>query len=323
MNRRDVILALFALAAPLGSGRAERQAYIALVNPGPAENAHRREESFVAGMRELGHTPGRTFRLEQRLWNGDPKTIDPLMRQILAGKPDVLITGGLSVVQAAKRATSVTPIVVANASDLVSAGIVQSYARPGGNITGFTTLTDVMTGKRLEVLLEAVPAVRRVMLLQNPAQPQSKSVEVYTRKVAGALQVQLAVADATDHGELLAALDRLADAPVDAVLVASHALFRQHSALVISRAMKHKALVAHWLPDAATQGAFLVLGVDDAKQHRRAATYVDRILKGLHPQELPIEQVASEELIVNLKTARTLGLKVSQSVLLRASSVIQ
>jgi putative tryptophan/tyrosine transport system substrate-binding protein len=313
-----------ALTVPLArsSRGAERQARIALVSPGP-ETPRQREESLVAGLRELGHVPGRTFRVEQRLWNGDPKTIEPLLSEVLAAAPDVLVVAGLSVVTAAKRATTSVPIVVANASDLVAAGIVGSYAKPGGNITGFTTLTDVLTGKRLEVLLEAVPAVRRVMLLQNPVQPQSKGIEQHVRKVAAALRVELAVANASDQAGLQTALDRLGQASAQAVLVASHAIFRAHSTMLIDRALKHKACVAHWLPYAAEQGALLVLGVDDAKQHRRAATYVDRILKGAHPRDLPIEQVASEELILNLKTARTLGLNVSQSVLLRASKVIR
>jgi putative ABC transport system substrate-binding protein len=322
MKRRDAILALLALGTAAKRVHAQRQALIALVNPGPAEGARARADNLIQGLRELGHVPDRTFRLEQRVWNGDPKTIQPLLRELLAAKPDVLVVGGLGIVHAAKQATSTTPIVVANASDLVSAGIVGSYARPGGNLTGFTTLTDVMTGKRLEILLEAVPSVRKVVLLQNPAQPLAKAVEVHTAKVAARLRIELPVVKVTDLRELEAALDKLRDGRPDGVLVASHALFRQHSAMLIERAMKQKAFVVHWLPYAAQQGALLVHGVDDIKQHRRAAAYVDRILKGAKPGELPIEQVTSDELIINLKTAKALGLKVSQTVLLRATKVI-
>lgn len=326
MKRRALIFGIAGLAAGAFSGmpaRAQRQALIALVNAGPAEASRAREANLAGGLRELGHAPGKTFRVEQRSWNGDPNTVQPLLRELLAAKPDVLVVSGLGIVLAAKQATSSTPIVVTNASDLVSFGIVRSYARPGGNITGFTTLTDVLTGKRLEVLLEAVPAVRKVVLLQNPAQPQAKSVEAYTRNVAAKLRVDLPVVNAVDRRELEAVLDKLSGTRADGVLVASHALFRHHSAMLIERALKHKAFVVHWLPYAAEQGALLVQGVDDVKQHRRAATYVDRILKGASPSDLPIEQVTSDELIVNLRTARALGLKVSQTVLLRASKVIQ
>lgn len=321
MKRRDAILVLLALGTAGTRVHAQRQALIALVNPGPAESA--RAENLIEGLRDHGHVPGRTFRLEQRFWNGDQKTIQPLLRDLLAAKPDVLVVGGLELIRAAKQATSVTPIVVAYASDLVAAGIVQSYARPGGNLTGLTTLTDVMTGKRLEVLREAVPTVRKVVLLQNPAQPQSKAIEAHTVKVAAALRVELPVVNVTDLRELETALDNLRDDRADGVLVASHALFRHHSAMLIERAMKQKAFVVHWLPYAAQQGALLVHGVDDIKQLRRAASYVDRILKGAKPAELPIEQVTSHELIINLKTAKALGLKVSRTVLLRANKVIE
>jgi putative ABC transport system substrate-binding protein len=323
VKRRDAILALVALAAPAARAQGQRQAVIGLVSPGPPEVVRRNAENLVDGLRELGHVPGRTFRLEQRMWSGDPKVIDALFSDLLSAKPDVIVVGGLSLVRAAKQATGSIPIVVANASDLVASGIAQSYARPGGNLTGFTTLTDVLTGKRLEVLHEAVPTTRKVLLLQNPAQPQSKGVELHIRKLAAALRIELAVANATNERELEAALERLPEVRPDAVLVASHALFRYHAVHLIQRALKHDAAVVHWLPYAAQQGALLVQGVDDAKQHKRAATYVDRILKGARPGDLPIEQVASDELIINLKTAKTLGLKVSQTVLLRASKVIQ
>ena len=323
MKRRDAILALLALGTAGTRVHAQRRAFVALVNSGPAEGARARADNLIEGLRELGHVPDRTFRLEQRVWNGDPKTIQPLLRDLLAGSPDVLVVAGLGIVHAAKQATSTTPIVVAHAGDLVSAGVVRSYARPGGNVTGFTTLTDVMTGKRLEVLLEAVPSVRKVVLLRNPAQSQSKAIEAETAKVATALRIELPVVNVTDLRELEAALDKLRDSRPDGVLVASHALFRQHSALLIERALKQKAFVVHWLPYAAQQGALIVQGFDDIKQHRRAATYVDRILKGAKPGELPIEQMTSNELIINLKTAKALGLKVSQTVLLRANKVIQ
>jgi putative tryptophan/tyrosine transport system substrate-binding protein len=323
MKRRDAILALLALGITGKEVRAQRPALIAFVDPGPAEGA--RADNLVEGLRELGHVPGRTFRLDRRVWNGDQRTIQPLLRELLATKPDVLVVGGLQLVQASKQATSVTPIVVAYASDLVSAGVVPSYARPGGNLTGFTTLTDVMTGKRLEILREAVPAARKVMLVQNPAQPQSlaKAVEAHIAKLAPKLGIELAIVNVTDLEELKAALDNLRRNRPDGLLVASHALFRQHSAMLIERAMKQRVFVVHWLTHAAEQGALIVHGVDDVKQLRRAASYVDRILKGAKPGDLPIEQVTSDELIINLKTANLLGLAVSQTILLRANKVIQ
>lgn len=317
------MLGLLALGTAGKSAFAQRQALIAVLSVGTAENSGRNVDKLVEGLRELGHVHGQTFRVEGRYWSGDTTMLAPLIRDLLASKPDVLVVGGLTMVLAAKEATSSTPIVVANGSDLVSSGVVHSYARPGGNLTGLTTLTDVMMGKLLEILVEAVPAARKVVLLQNPLRPHIKSIESRTRKVAAALRIDLSNVYATDLQELEATLDKLGQARADAVLVSPHALFIRHSSTLIERAMRQKAFVVHWLPFTAQQGALLVQGVDIAKQHKRAASYVDRILKGARPGDLPIEQVTTDELIVNLKTAKALGLKVSQSVLLRADKVIQ
>lgn len=323
MRRRNAILALVALAAAKKSAFAQRQALIAVLSVGAPENSRRNVEQLIEGLRELGHVQGRTFAVEQRHWGGEPKGLAPLLRDLLAKKPDVLVTGGTNVVRAAKETTDSTPIVVAFASDLVSSGVVRSFARPGGNLTGLTTLTDVMAGKRLEILAEALPAVRRVVLLQNPAHALTKSIESQTRKVAAALRIEIVTVHVTDIGELEAALDKLGAIGADALLVSSHALFIRHSATLIERAMKQKVPVVHWQPYTAQQGALLVQGIDMARQHKRAASYVDRILKGARAGDLPIEQVTTYELIVNLRTAKALGLKVSQSALLRADRVIE
>lgn len=324
MRRRDAILALFALATASETAIAQRQALIAVLGPGTTpDNSRRQVEQLIEGMRELGHVHGRTFRVEEAYWSGESKALAPLIRDVLAKKPDVLVASGTTLIHAVKQATDSTPIVVANASDLVSSGAVRSYARPGGNLTGLTTLTDVMMGKRLEVLVEALPAARKVVLLQNPAHPLTQSIEAQARKVAAALRIDLLTVRVTDLQEFEAALDKLGEARADALLVAPNALFSRHAAALIERAMKQKVPVVHWQPHTAQHGAFLVQGVDTAKQYKRAASYVDRILKGARAGDLPIEQVTSDELIVNLKTARALGLKVSQSVLLRADKVIQ
>lgn len=323
MNRRRAILALLALGSACKGAKAQKQALIAVLSVGTAESSRRNVEQLIEGLRELGHVHGRTFRVEDGHWNGDAKVLAPLIRDLLANKPDVLVVGGTTMVQAAKQATNSVPIVVANASDLVSSGVVRSYARPGGNLTGLTTLTDAMMAKRLEILVEAVPATRKVVLLQNPSHALAKSIESQTRKVAAALGIDLSTVYVTGLQELEAALDKLGEAHANAVLISPHALFHRYSSMLIERAMRQKVFVVHWLPHTAQQGAMLVQGIDIAKQHKRAASYVDRILKGARPGDLPIEQVTTDELIVNLRIAKALGLKVAQSVLLRADKVIQ
>ena len=323
MKRRNAILALLALATANRNALAQQPALIAVLSVGTPENSRRNVAQLIEGLRELGHVHGRTFIVEDRHWSGEAKGLTPLIRDLLAKKPDVLVTGGTNVSLAVKEAAGSTPVVVAFASDLVSSGIVRSYARPGGNLTGLTTLTDVMAGKRLEILAELLPAVRRVVLLQNPAHALAKSIEAQTRKVAAGLRIEIVTVHVTNVRELEAALDKLGDARADALLVSSHALFLRHSATLIERAMKQKVPVVHWQPYTAQQGALLVQGIDMAKQHKRAASYVDRILKGARAGDLPIEQVTTYELVVNLQTAKALGLKVSQTVLLRADKVIQ
>ena len=324
MKRREAILALLALSTAGKGAFAQRQALIGVLSAGTTpDNSRRNVEQLIEGLRELGHVHGRTFRIEEGYWSGEPKALAPLIRDVLAKKPDVLVLGGVTLIHAVKQATQSTPIVVTNASDLVSSGMVRSYARPGGNLTGLTNLSDVIVAKRLEVLAEALPTARKVVLLQNPAHPLTKSIEAQATKVAAALRIDLLIVHATNLPELEAALDKLGEARADALLVSPHALFVRHSAAMIERAMKQKVPMVHWLPHTAQQGAMLVQGVDIAKQYRRAASYVDRILKGARPGDLPIEQVTTDELIVNLKTARALGLKVAQTVLLRADKVIQ
>lgn len=260
MKRRDAILALLALSTAGKSALAQRQALIAVVSVGTAEDSRRNVDKLIEGLHELGHVHGRTFRVQQGHWSAEANALAPVIRELLASKPDVLVVGGTTAVQAAKQATSSIPIVVAHASDLVSLGVVRSYARPGGNLTGLTTLTDVMVAKRLEILVEAVPAVRKVVLLQNPSHPLAKSIESQTRKAAAALSIDLSTVYATDLRELEAALDKLGGARADAVLVSPQALFLRHSSTLIERAMRQKVFVVHWLPYTAHQGALLVQG---------------------------------------------------------------
>lgn len=323
MKRRDAIVALLALGAAPNGGLAQRRTTIGAITPGSAAEARRNFDGLIAGLREFGHVQGRTFSLEERIYGGEVKTLSPLIRDLLAKKPDVLVVGGLTVVQAAKQEAKSTPIVVANASDLLASGVVRSYARPDGNVTGLTTLTDVMMVKRLELLVEAAPQARKIMHLINPAHALAKSIEAQTRKAAEKLGVELFPVYAGDERQLEAAIDKIGEMRPHAVLISPHALFARHSTVVIERAMKHRAFVVHWQPYGADLGALLVQGIDSARQFRRAASYVDRILKGARPGDLPIEQVTSDELVVNLKTAKALGIKVSQPVLIRANRVIQ
>jgi len=324
MNRRDTVLALLALGATAGRAlaqRPERPARIAIVTAGTLKDSRLHLGQFIQGMRELGHVEGKSFRLDSGNWDGDVKKVSALLREWVASRPDVMVVYGVTLAGAAKAATSSIPIVVTGGSDLVEAGIVQSFARPGGNVTGLTTLSDVTTAKRLEILAEALPKARKVALLLNPAHPLAKTVEDRARKVAATLRIDLITVRASDLPSLDVALDTIEEARADAILVSPHAFFLVHAPRLIERAARRKIPVVHYRIEAA--GALLTHGVDIPHHYRRAASYVDRILKGAKPGELPIEQSTKYELVVNLKAAKALGLTIPQSVLARADEVIR
>ena len=323
MRRRAFLATLLATGAT-GKLFAQKPPLVALLTTATIQAGRTSEEHFLAGMRELGHAENTTFRLERRHWSGDdPGAVAALIAELLAHRPDVLVVNGTTVVQAAKKASATVPIVAASSSDLVTSGLVKSYARPGGNVTGVTSLIDVVTAKRVEILVEALPAARKVMLLQNPHWPIAKKVEGEANKVAARLRVDLVHARAGDAKELDDWLDRLPQQRPDAIVIGPHTLFSTHAGRIIDRSARIGVPVVHYRPDAALRGALLVLGVDIPAQYRRAASFVDRILKGAQPGDLPIEQVTKYDVIVNLKAAKALGLSVSPTVLVRADRVIE
>ena len=245
-----------------------------------------------------------------------------LIHETLAQAPAVLVVGGLTAARYARDATTTVPVVVATSSDLVDAGIVQSLARPGGNITGVSDLTDETTVKRLELLKAALPNASRVALLVNPEFPATAKIEARVQASAPALRLNIATVFAKDRASLEKTLDALAKSPPDA-LVATDALAVQYSAELIERSTVLRVPVIHFWPGTAEQGAFVSYQADVHDNFRRAAGYVDRILKGAKPGDLPIYQPTRYELVVNAKVARMLGLTLPPSFLVRADRVIQ
>jgi putative ABC transport system substrate-binding protein len=214
------------------------------------------------------------------------------------------------------------PIVVATSSDLVEAGVVQSLARPAGNITGMSDLTDEVTVKRLGLVKAALPHASRVVLLVNPEFPATARIEASVQAAAPSLNLKVTSLSAKDRSSLVKALDSLEKSPPDALIV-TEALAVQHSAELIKRATALRVPVVHFWPGTAEQGALLSYQADVHANFRRAADYVDKILKGAKPGDLPIYQSARYELVVNAKAARALGLTLAPGFLGRADRVIQ
>ena len=280
-------------------------------------------DTLLQGLEQSGQVEGRTFQFRVRYADGEPARFPALIRESIAESPSVLVVLGLLGARAARDATSTIPVVVGTGSDLVDAGIVKDYARPGGNITGVSDLTDESAAKRLELLKAALPNASRVALLINTDFPAAKKIEARVNSTARALGVTVTPIYMQDRGSLLRAVDSLRELRQDALLVGGDPVSTTYRKELIERASALRIPVIHYWPDSAEQGAIVSLQTDIYDNFRRAGGYVDKILRGAKPGDLPIHQPTRYELIVNVKAAKALGLTIPQSLLLRADKVIQ
>jgi putative ABC transport system substrate-binding protein len=277
-------------------------------------------ESFLEGMRQTGLVRGRTVQIDARY--AEFAGVRGLIQEIVAESPAVLVVGGLSAARYARDATTTVPIVVATSSDLADAGIVQSLARPGGNITGISDLTAEVTVKRLGLIRDALPNASRVVLLVNPEFPSTAKIEASVQAAAPSLRLKVTSLSAKDRASMERALDSLETSRPDALMV-TEALAVQLRVELIGRATTLRVPVVHFWPGTAEEGALLSYQADVHDNFRRAAGYVDKILKGAKPGDLPIYQSARYELVVNAKVARALGVTLPPSFLMRADRIIQ
>ena len=280
-------------------------------------------ERLRRGMAENGQKEGITFQLEVLYADRDTTRVPRLIHKAVESRPAVIVVGGLLAAQQARDATRTIPIVVATSSDLVDAGVVKSYSRPGGNITGLNDLADELAVKRIELLHEALPKASRVALLLNPQFPATTKIERRIRAAADALSVSVTRLDAADAPSLLRALDSLEKSPPDALLAGGDSLQVQMAPEIIQRMSSMRVPVIHFWPGTAEAGALISHQADVLHNYQRAAYYVNRILKGAKPGDLPIEQPTRYELVVNKKTASALNLAIPRSILLRADRVIE
>ena len=308
----------FAIAQPAG-----KLARIGVVLPGSAPVAQPFYDTFVRGLRALGYVEGSNLVLKVRYAEGDTARIPALLQDTVAERPDVIVTVGAAAALHAKAATNTIPVVVATASDLIEAGVVRSLARPGGNITGLSDLVDEVTAKRVELTREMLPKASRIALLIDPTFPAAKRMERRAREVASARQFQLVPLYALNQQELSEVLRGLKKARVDALVIGGSALHATFAKVIVDAANASGVPVIHYWPGTAEAGALASHGPNAFDNFRRAATYVDRILKGAKPADLPIEQPTTFELVINMKTAKALALKIPKSILLRADRVIE
>ncbi|MBA3776761.1 MAG: ABC transporter substrate-binding protein [Betaproteobacteria bacterium] len=323
MLKGCAVLVLLVAALGAAAQTAAPLPRVVMILAGPQETAQRFKESLLEGLRHGGQIEGRTFVLHVRYASGEAARNAALVKEAVAERPDVLVVAGLTGARNARNATSTIPVVVATSSDLADAGIVASLARPGGNITGVSDLADEASVKRLELLKAALPKASRVALLNNPDFPATPKIETRVEAAAPALGVAVTRLHARDRASLFAAIDSLAQSRPDALLIGGDALFVVNSRELIERATALRVPVVHYWPGTAEQGATLSHQADIADNFRRAGGYVDKILRGAKPAELPIHQPTRYELVANTKAARDLGLTLPESFLVRADQVIR
>jgi len=330
VQRRDFLLAVGALlAAPLAAKaqQAAKTARIGYLSPNAAAVNPRLVEAFRQGLGDLGYVEGRNLLIEFRSAEGKSERLPALATELVALKVDVILSGGGTLAAlAAQQATRTLPIVIVAVGDPVTSGLVTSLARPGANVTGLSLLFPELVSKCLELLKQAVPGVSRVAVLSQPgAVPERTEKDILkgAEVAARALGMQLQVVEARGAEDFDRAFSQMTSARMDALTVLSTPVFSSERKRLVNLAAKNRLPTVFSFREYVEAGGLISYGPDLADLYRRSATYVDRILKGTKPSELPVEQPSKFELVIDLRTAKQLGLTIPQSVLARADEVIQ
>jgi putative ABC transport system substrate-binding protein len=317
-----LILALSVLAAPLVSRAqppAAKASRIGLLGDVPSFLS----DAFRQGLRELGYVEGQNIAIEYRASEWKYERLPALAGDLVRLKVDVIVAASPPATEAAKRATSTIPIVFTVSGDPVAEGFVASLARPGGNLTGLATTSPEVVGKQLDMLRAVVPKVSKVAVLHNPNQQGHPLALRQAEDAARALGFQLQILGARTPSEIEAAFAAMSSERAGGVLVLRDAMFRAQRAQITALAAKSRLPAIYGLREEAEAGGLIAYGASVPQLYRRAATYVDRILKGAKPADLPVEQPTKFELVINLRTAKKLGLTIPPSLMLQADEVIQ
>jgi putative ABC transport system substrate-binding protein len=284
------------------------------------------QEAFRQGLRDLGYVEGRNVVIEYRDAEGKPERFPAVAAELVALKVDVIVAGPTLAALAAKQATKTIPIVFANAADPVASGLVTSLARPGGNVTGLSMLAPELVGKCLELLTQAVPRVSRIAVLWQPGSSGERTEKDMLKEAdvaARALGVRLQFVEARGPADFDRAFSDMTRARAGALAVLPSSMLFNERRRLVDLAAKNRLPTVFPYREGADAGGLMSYGANFTDLYRRAATYVDKILKGAKPADLPVEQPTKFELVINFKTAKALGLTIPQSLLGRADEVIQ
>jgi ABC-type uncharacterized transport system substrate-binding protein len=312
---------LLALGLPAQAQQPSKVARIGYLNPGDPVSRTYRTEAFRQGLKELGYIEGKNIIIEYRFAEARSERLPELARDLVRLKVDIIFAGGHPATEAAKNATQTIPIVTSS-QDPVSSGFVAGLPRPGGNITGLTNLTSELVGKRLELLKEVIPQLSRVAVLWTPSHPAS-TIWKRTEVAAQSLGVQVRAAEVRDRDDLEPAFAAIKRERAEALLMLRNPLVNDLTKRIANLAAESRLPAIYDEKRFPQLGGLMSYGTDPADVDRRAAIYIDKILKGARPADLPIERPTKFELVINLKTAKALGLKIPAHLLMEAAAVIE
>jgi ABC-type uncharacterized transport system substrate-binding protein len=321
MNRRTFLCGLTgALIAPIG---AKAQPSTTIPRIGLLAPDATSWQFLKLGLRDLGYVEGKNIAFAERSSQGRNERLSDLAPELVRLTVNVIVTWGTPETLAVKQATATIPIVIAGAGDPVRSGLVSSLAYPGGNVTGLTVLGPGLAAKRLELLKEAVPNMSRVAFLWNPANPDQKSSFNEVQAGARALGVALQSVEARSREELEQALAMMKQSRPSALLMTADGVHQRYLGRIVAFTSETRLPAMYQLKEAVDRGGLMSYGASLPDLGRRAASYVDKILKGAKPADLPVEQPTKFEFVINLKTAKALGLTIPQSLLVRADEIIR
>jgi putative ABC transport system substrate-binding protein len=315
-----LILTTIHLAVAQQPKKVSRIGFLSVTSPSTISD---RTETFRQGLRELGYVEGKNIVIEWRWAEGKLDRLPDLAAEIVHLKVDIIVSPGPAVTLVLKDATKTIPIVMAFDSDPVGSAFVASLARPGGNITGLATLAPEISGKRLELLKETVPRLSHLAVLGTSVEPGTAQSLKETELAAGAFGVQVQYLDVLAPKDIETAFQAASKGRADAVLVLLSFVFNSHRTQVIELAAKSRLPAIYYATEWMEDGGLMTYGVSRTDSFRRAAIYVDKILKGARPEDLPVEQPTKFEFIINLKAAKRIGLTIPPNVLARADKVIK
>jgi putative ABC transport system substrate-binding protein len=322
-NPKWLWLVAFAVTFPLCGAVAEAQQPKKVPRIGFLSAAPSIDPAFLEGLRSLGYVEGKSIVVEFRSAQGKLDRLPDLAAELVSLKVDIIVTQGTPSAQAAKKVTTTIPIVMATSGDPVGVGLVASLARPGGNVTGLSLLNDAVVPKQLELLKEAFPAISRVAWMANPAIVPEMMRLKELQSLGPSLNVTIEIAEVHVPEDFENAFAAAVRARAHAAMVPPNSSYIPHRHQIVALAAKHRLPVAYGFRDFPEAGGLMSYGVSVSELFRRAAVFVAKILKGTKPADLPVEQPIKFELVINLKTAKQIGLTIPQSVLYRADRVIR